>query len=100
MTVLPPESEKDLQDKIIKLARLLGWRVYHTYDSRRSAHGFPDLVLVRRGRLIFAELKTDKGRITRDQQVWLNDLVATAAEPYVWRPRDWDQIVETLKGAA
>lgn len=39
--------ERDFQAAVMELARLLGWRVYHTWDSRKSEPGFPDLVLVR-----------------------------------------------------
>jgi hypothetical protein len=38
------------------LVHLLGWRVYHTWDSRKSEPDFPDLVLVR-DRVMFAELQ-------------------------------------------
>ncbi len=36
-------SEADFMDQVIDLAHLYGWMVYHTYDSRRSAPGYPDL---------------------------------------------------------
>jgi hypothetical protein len=84
-------SEAALQSKVIGLARELGYeRIYHTYDSRRSAAGYPDLHLVsaRRGRSIFAELKTMRGVVSPDQLLWLNDLRAVGVEAYVWRPID------------
>jgi hypothetical protein len=80
--------EKDFQRTVLELAELRRWLCYHTYDSRRSQAGFPDLVLVRRGRLIFAELKTDVGRVSDPQQEWLKALDSTAAEVHVWRPVD------------
>lgn len=40
-------SEKEFQAQVLDLARLTGWLCYHPHDSRRSAPGFPDLVLVR-----------------------------------------------------
>ena len=40
------EREKDFMDKLLGAAVPAGWMVYHTYDSRRSTAGFPDLVLV------------------------------------------------------
>jgi hypothetical protein len=52
-------SEAAFQDEVLGLARFYRWRGYHTHDSRRSTAGFPDLVLVKAPRLIFAELKTD-----------------------------------------
>src|SRR5689334_22388822 len=68
------QSEREFQREVIKRAALFGWRYYHTYNSRRSAAGFPDLVLARGDRLIFAELKTEKGNVSEDQQKWLESL--------------------------
>lgn len=48
-----------------------GWACYHTHDSRGSEPGFPDLILVREGRMIAAELKGDKGRVSEEQTAWI-----------------------------
>jgi hypothetical protein len=90
-------TERELQNAVIELAGYLGWRTYHTHDSRRSNPGFPDLVLVR-DRLIFAELKSAKGRLSPAQQFWLADLEHDAGqEVYVWRPSDWlDGTIEQI----
>ncbi|HVM69552.1 MAG TPA: VRR-NUC domain-containing protein [Gaiellaceae bacterium] len=87
--------EKELTTQIVDLARTLGWRRYHTHDSRRSAHGFPDEVLVR-DRLILLELKREKGKLTPEQAAWITDLLNAGAEVYVVRPRDLQQIAEIL----
>lgn len=83
-------TEAQLQQMVTDLARLRGFLAYHTYDSRRSQRGFPDLVLVhtRTGRLIFAELKSERGRIRPEQDLWLNHLGARH-EAYLWRPAHW-----------
>jgi hypothetical protein len=95
---LPPQTEKEFMGQVVALARLRGWLVYHTHDSRRSPAGFPDLVLVRPrdGRLVFAELKTDRGCLRPAQVLWLEALRQTAAEVYVWRPAQWDEIERCL----
>lgn len=89
-------SEKRFQDAVVQLAKLLHWRIYHTYNSRRSTPGYPDLTLVRDGRLIFAELKSEKGKMSKAQKEWEHDLKETSAEFYEWRPSDWETIVCTL----
>jgi hypothetical protein len=95
-------SERDFQNRVVELARLRRWLVYHTHDSRRSDPGFPDLVMVRGGVLVFAELKSQKGRTTIAQREWLLFLDGIATTSYgvvkvhVWRPADWPQIVEVL----
>ena len=85
-------TEKEFQQMVLDLAGYLGWTCYHTFDSRRSQPGFPDLVLVRPPRLVFAELKSERGRTTPQQQEWLDLLEGTPAETYLWRPADWDAI--------
>ena len=111
-------TEKQFQGQVLDLARLFGWRAYHTFDSRRSAAGFPDLVMVRDGRLIFAELKATAGRISADQFAWMQALqeaeeYANPSHPGVdvyddgkpkipvryclWRPADWAEIEEILR---
>lgn len=107
-------SEKDFQQQILDLARVYRWRSYHTHDSRHSAAGFPDLVLVRGPELLFAELKTETGKVSDAQADWIADLERVASsvqtirdrlnnwtpgndtgacvEVFVWRPSDWDAI--------
>jgi len=90
------QPEKTFQTWLVELAEAHGWLVYHTYDSRRSQPGFPDLCMVRGQRIVFAELKSQKGRVAASQQNWLTALGATAVEVYLWRPSDREQIEETL----
>ena len=90
-------SEKQFQAQVVELARLSGFLVYHTFDSRRSAAGFPDLVLVRPPMVLFAELKSEGGRIRPEQREWLaalKDCESVAVR--LWRPSDWPKIEETL----
>lgn len=98
---LPPNcSEKVFQARVIALAESNGWECYHPFDSRRSAAGYPDLTLVRGPELIYAELKTDVGRVTADQQRWQELLAAVpGVRVRLWRPRDWDAIVAELTTA-
>ena len=93
-------SEKDLLAQVRELAETLGYRVYHTHDSRRSEPGFPDLVIAGHGRLWFVELKSQQGRVTAPQREWLGALAATGAQTRVWRPSDWAALAEELGGSA
>ena len=89
-------KENEFQKKVIQLAESLGYRVFHDYDSRRNVAGFPDLVLVNKY-VIFAELKAEKGRLSLPQQEWLACLArADGVYTAVWRPSDWDDIVNVL----
>ena len=86
-------SEAQFQRQVIELATLCGYHCYHTFNSRRCAAGFPDLVLARGGAVLFVELKTERGRVSNAQRDWI---AATGAE--VWRPKDWPHIEATLSG--
>lgn len=95
-----PITEKQFMQKVIDLARLRGWLVYHTFDSRKSEPGFPDLVCVhgRQQRVVYAELKADKGKVSAFQERWLTELAATGAEVAVWRPADFEWVQRVLLG--
>jgi len=93
---MPPVTEKEFDAQIRQLARLLGWTTYHPWRSVHSEAGYPDLTLVRPPRLIFAELKADRGKLTWAQRNWLSLLEACGIECYVWRPADWKAIECTL----
>ena len=90
------QTEKDFQAAVVEYARLNGWLCYHTYDSRRSEPGFPDIVAVRE-RSVFIELKSEIGRLSIDQDKWLTRLEKAGAEVHVWKPSDWPEIEATLK---
>lgn len=106
LTGKPKISERLFQQSIIDAARALGYLCYHTFDSRRSAKGFPDLVLChpRRFKLYFVEVKTDMGKMMPYQEVWLDALSTTlnidtlpGMGAYVIRPADFDWFWEELK---
>lgn len=87
--------EKQIQSAILDIARVLGWRVYHTFDSRKSQAGFPDLVLVR-DRVIYAEVKRAGQKPRQSQVDWLNALSRAGAEVYVWTEDDYDEVASIL----
>ena len=102
----PQPTEVEFQRQVIDLAHLLGWRVAH-FRAALTRHGwrtpvqadgagFPDLCLVR-DRVIFAELKAGRGRLTVDQQAWAAALSAADAEWQLWRPADLDDIARMLR---
>ncbi len=100
----PAASERDFLARILKLAHVCGYLAYHTHDSRKSAPGFPDLVFVQppsaqrpHGRLLFAELKTQRGKLTTEQAQWMQVLqTVPGIECYVWRPAQWNELVAIL----
>jgi hypothetical protein len=89
-------TEKEFQAQVLTLARWCGWWAFHPFDSRRSAPGWPDLALLRPPRVLFVELKSDRGRVTAEQEWVLEALRACGLEVCVWRPSDWAEIEEQL----
>lgn len=75
------------------------WMHYHTWDSRKSSAGFPDLVMVntRITIVIYAELKTETGEVSEHQALWLNVLADADQLVYLWRPSDQPDIDALLK---
>ena len=104
-------SEKALESFVKELAKVYGWSYYHQVTgvicpschkptfSKRDGPGFPDLVLAHpNGRLIFAELKSQKGKFRDGQEEWLALLNhGRGREVYVWRPSDMDDIARILQ---
>lgn len=102
-------EETQLLNAIIEMATTRGWLVHHCRPARMESGkyatpiqghvGFPDLVLAREGRVIFAELKSSTGRVTAGQKDWLAVLTRVDApvEAYVWYPKDWiDGVVDRI----
>ncbi|QEP08750.1 VRR-NUC domain-containing protein [Glutamicibacter sp. ZJUTW] len=98
-------SEAVFQSNVIRLAKSLGYmRIYHTKDSRGSEAGFPDLVMIhgKTKQVLFVELKSQGGRVSAAQELWLDDLRLGGQFAEVWRPSDWvsRRVEKVLRGGA
>lgn len=113
-------TEAEFQNLVVEYAQIRGWLVMHTRPARtergwrtplQGDAGYPDLTMARRGRVVIAELKSESGKVTREQAAWLQhlsarvvkeydpsnaDVDAPPLEVYLWRPRDWERIKEVL----
>lgn len=97
MSVVGHITEKAFQQQIIDLARLCGWHhIYHTWDSRHSAAGFFDLILVRE-RIVAIEIKREGGRLSKAQEDWGRAWINAGGEWYWFKPSEWERIVEILQ---
>ncbi|MGH9151342.1 MAG: VRR-NUC domain-containing protein [Acidimicrobiales bacterium] len=103
-------SEAQLQDMVLDLARYCDWRVVHFRQGRTAkgwrtpvsgdGRGFPDLVLLRGAKQLVVELKAQRGRLTPEQNAWLNAFRLAGVDARVWRPADWSEIQQTLTQGA
>ncbi len=95
-------TERALQDSVVGRARRRGWKVAHAgkgfvgdQDTGTGqfitpmAPGWPDLTLAKAGhRLIFMELKRERGEVSEDQWFWLQLLNLCGARAIIVRPSD------------
>lgn len=92
--------EDDMIEEIRDAAKLGGWLMYHTHDSRRSHEGFYDVVLLRGHRLWLIELKRERPRgrgPTEAQQRWLEAAAdVRTVRAAVLRPSDLPALTDAM----
>lgn len=114
--VTRPITEAEFSSFVEAALRQFGWRFCHyrtSIDPRRKGawrtaltgdKGFPDYVAVRVPRLLFVELKSDKGILSPDQCEWLKAFREckegggmSRVEVHVWRPKDQEVVLAVLR---
>lgn len=97
-----------LQDSIVELGHTFGWIFFHARTApsnkgwrtpvKYDGKGYPDLTCVHaeRGIIMFREIKTRYEKVSDEQAVWLDHMDRAGGDAKVWRPQDWDEIVNTL----
>ena len=112
---LPPMPEAALQDAVIQLLHLCGFKVAHFRPGMTSredkqgnpvwvtpvqadGEGYPDLDAVKAPRQLVIELKADGKYPEPKQRAWLDTKAACPGnEVYVWRPKDYrDGTIERI----
>ena len=96
-------SERELGRTIREMAEAFGWLCYQVLDTRnyakRTSRGFPDQFIARPGQALALELKTERGIVTPDQELWVATLDSIPGiTSAVIRPSDLDQVEELLAG--
>jgi hypothetical protein len=108
-------SEADFQKMVVDAAHGYGWKDFSLIQSAVisaktgklismvTKKGWPDLVLVKGHTMLMWELKSDTGKLSKEQHEWLTALEAVAEDAEhisvgCVRPRDWESIKATLKG--
>jgi len=76
-----------LDAHVRRLMKDLGLWGFHPFDSRRSKEGWPDWTIIG-NRIIYRELKTEKGKVTPAQQAVGDILTAAGGDWTVWHPSD------------
>lgn len=101
------ESEESFQARVIAHARARGWLVAHFRGVRvqradgsvywqtpvqADGKGFPDLILVRGGRVLALELKVGPNKPSREQLAWLAAFGAAGVASHCFWTEDWKTI--------
>lgn len=108
LAVAKSMSEADLQRTITDACEAMGLLWYHAPDPRKCPHcgfvnrldhnaGFPDLVIVQPPFIRWWELKAQRGRVSADQQQWLDDVVGCdCMDSRTIKPVDLDDALSAL----
>jgi hypothetical protein len=84
-------KEDELRDQhIVQLARMCGYLIYWTWNSKHSPAGFPDIYLLHpgTGAILIRELKRVGNKPTEAQQAWLDGFGVAGLDAAVWTPAD------------
>lgn len=91
------ESEAHFQARLRRRAAALGWKDFHQLFSMGTRSGLPDLMLLRAPRLVFAELKSEHGRVLPSQTRIIDELrKVETVDTYLWRPSQEQEIWRVL----
>lgn len=94
-------TEDQLLDVVIEAAQIFGWLAAHFRPAltargwrtpvQGDGAGFPDLLLVHpvMRRVLYVELKSERGQLRPDQVRWIASLKDAGERVLVWRPADW-----------
>jgi hypothetical protein len=96
-TPAPPlrSDEAAFQALVVEVLERSGFLVWHDHDSRRNEAGLPDIIAVREHRLVWIELKTERGTLRQRQELWgyLLSWLGGNVEYYCLRPSDWETVL-------
>lgn len=92
-------TEKQFEAQVKDLGKILHVdKFYHPFLSKWSEKGFPDCTIIKVPKLIFMELKSEKGQLTPAQKEWLDLLnQCTSVEAYCFKPHQIEEIAEILR---
>ena len=114
-------TERQFTKQVIDLAGWYGWLRFHQLPGMSKSGrwlsatqgdiGWPDLFLVhpKRCQIVIAELKTEAGRLTPGQELWLDAITGCwdrllerndnlTLRVFLWTPSQSDDIEAVLKG--
>lgn len=93
-------TEAEFQQSVIEAAQQFGWLCVHFRQMVGNPAGWPDLIMIHGGTVLFVELKRENGTLSQRQAEWGERLEEAGADVRLWRPSMWDEIIAILSGEA
>lgn len=90
----PNPLERDFQSWLIKYAKRRGWLAQKLVSQ--SANGWPDVLLLRAGRVILIEAKTPLGELSGNQRIRHREILAHGGEVYCFNHDDRVAVMRLL----
>lgn len=78
-------TEKEIQNEIRRYLQIRGWYVIRIQQGMGAHKGLSDLIAVKSGRVVFAEIKTPRGRLSEYQERFREEIAAHGGEYAVLR---------------
>ena len=82
------QKENEIQSQVRDYLRLKNWYVIRNQQGLGSHRGQADLTTVKNGRVIFIEIKTGKGKLSKHQEKFRDDILSHGGEYVVIRSLD------------
>ena len=86
--------ERDVLRQVKDLLLSKGWRIYRLQQSMGSHKGMSDLIAVKKGQVVFVEVKGTNGKLSHYQEIFRRELEQEGV-PY-WLISDIDQLIKRI----
>lgn len=85
MVTVKKPKESDVQRVIKKYLEFEGWYVYKNHQSLGSHRGLSDLTAFKKGQVMWIEVKMPKGKLSKHQEVFGQQVKANGCHFFVAR---------------
>lgn len=89
------QLEREIVKDIIPALQMTGWMCSQVENRKRVKKGFSDWVLIRKGRVVFAEFKKANGRQSPEQIEFESDVKRHGGDYRIIR--NWDDVKDLLR---
>jgi len=88
-------SENDIKRQVKNYLDIKGYFHFHILQGLGAFRGIPDMIAIRKGRVIFLEIKKPGGKLSEHQQRFKETMERVGGEYYV--VRSLEEIIKILE---